>query len=420
MRYACPLIILLLFHFYSMNAQTKDRNLNSILEKAYKLNPELQMLNSEVKVAELNAIEESNLPDPVLGLGLNNLPVESFGFDTEPMTGKSISLSQSFPFPGKLTSKEEMMKKDAEINKEKYKLSKLKLRKEIIDNYYSLSYQLKKLSLLNEKLNVFEALIPVVKTRYEVSKASQQNLIQLQLRISDIKEQIANQQGKLDETRFVLEGLSGSEINNDLQTALDSIVFPSPEKEKLYLAIKANNPQLQQVELQIAKANKLYDLSEYDFYPNFNISLKYTQRDKLAATGINQNDFLSASLGITLPLNYGGKNTAKLDKSLQIIDQYKSLYHNLYLRVTIALNQAISKMNTNVKRTKILNDTILLQANENYKSALSAYQVGESEFTDVIESLNKLLNYEDELYSLKLENIKAITSIELMCGLNLL
>ncbi len=68
------------------------------------------------KLAASNRIEQnSNLPDPVLGFGFMNLPVNSFSLDQEPMTGIGVGLSQAFPFPGKLSNQAEVNNKDVDI-----------------------------------------------------------------------------------------------------------------------------------------------------------------------------------------------------------------------------------------------------------------------------------------------------------------
>ena len=420
MRYVSTLLMLLIVLYHSVEAQIPKTDINSILEKAYELNPELKLLLMKAEISDLSVAENSNLPDPVLGLGLTNLPVESFRFDQEPMTGKTLSLSQSFPFPGKLSARCDVLSLDSDINLQDYQWAKLNLRKEIIDSYYSLSYQQKKLSLFKEKLSVFEALIPIVKARYEVAEVSQQNLISLQLRISNIWEKLTELKSREDEIRWTISGLTGENFDYDLSDKLDSLVTSVPDKAILTDMLKGNNPQLIQTELQLTKSDKLFNLSEYEFYPNFNVSVQYTQRDKMAVSGINQNDFFTAAIGITLPLNYGGKSSATQEKTLKLKDQYQSLYDNQYLRLSISINRSTTKIEANNKRISLLNNVILLQARENYKSAISAYQVGKIDFMNVIESLNKLLDYEDELYAIRLESIKEMTTIEVISGTALL
>ncbi len=93
-------IIIILTNTFYITAQPQELDL--LIEEAISVSPRLNMLRAK-KDASFNRIEQnSNLPDPMLTLGLMNLPVNSFSFTQEPMTGKIVGLSQMFPFPGKV------------------------------------------------------------------------------------------------------------------------------------------------------------------------------------------------------------------------------------------------------------------------------------------------------------------------------
>lgn len=81
-------------------AQTES--LQELIGIAIEVSPKIKMLEMKKQAAENRIAQNSNLADPMLTLGLTNLPVNSFSFTQEPMTGKIIGLSQAFPFPGKL------------------------------------------------------------------------------------------------------------------------------------------------------------------------------------------------------------------------------------------------------------------------------------------------------------------------------
>ena len=95
-------VIIILTNTFYLTAQPQELDL--LIEEAISVSPRLNMLRAK-KDASFNRIEQnSNLPDPMLTLGLMNLPVNSFSFTQEPMTGKIVGLSQMFPFPGKLSA----------------------------------------------------------------------------------------------------------------------------------------------------------------------------------------------------------------------------------------------------------------------------------------------------------------------------
>ena len=99
-------ILLSVFPLFS-----QAQSLDSLISKAIDVSPKLKMLTAKQNAAESMVNVNSNLPDPMLTLGLANLPTNSFSFTQEPMTGKIVGLSQAVPFPGKLGAVAEAVKK---------------------------------------------------------------------------------------------------------------------------------------------------------------------------------------------------------------------------------------------------------------------------------------------------------------------
>ena len=110
--------------------------LSNLIDQALEVSPKLKMLEMK-KNAALNRVEQnSNLPDPMLGFGFMNLPVNSFSLDQEPMTGIGVGLSQSFPFPGKLSAQAEVKYKDVDIIQQEINDTKNEIKKNVILKLY--------------------------------------------------------------------------------------------------------------------------------------------------------------------------------------------------------------------------------------------------------------------------------------------
>jgi len=100
------LIGILLVSFISVMAQSspqKSLDLSHLIERAISENPQLRAAHTQVDVYGSKISQAGALPDPVLGVNLLNVPVNTFRFNQEPMTGKQVTLMQAFPFPGKLS-----------------------------------------------------------------------------------------------------------------------------------------------------------------------------------------------------------------------------------------------------------------------------------------------------------------------------
>ena len=94
-------VALLLFPFAAALAadQLVPTALEALIDEALSNNPGLKAAEQKLDAYRERPLQEESLDNPRLGLGLLNLPVNSFSFDQEPMTQKQVSLLQKIPFP---------------------------------------------------------------------------------------------------------------------------------------------------------------------------------------------------------------------------------------------------------------------------------------------------------------------------------
>jgi cobalt-zinc-cadmium efflux system outer membrane protein len=200
----------------------QNESLNDLIKKTIEVSPKLKMLEMK-KLAASNRIEQnSNLPDPMLTLGLANLPVNSFSFTQEPMTGKIVGLSQAFPFPGKLSEQADVNKKDVDIVEQEILDAKNEIRKNVIKNYYELLYDREAIKIAESNKDLLNNIAEVVRTKYSVSTASQQNLLKVELEITNLNEKIEDLKSKENSQLSILNAL----LLRTADSQIETIDFP--------------------------------------------------------------------------------------------------------------------------------------------------------------------------------------------------
>jgi outer membrane protein TolC len=190
--------------------------------------------------------------------------------------------------------------------------------------------------------------------------------------------------------------------------------------DSLIIKAKQTKPALVQIQLMKNKTLKLEELSEYDFYPDFNLTLQYSQRDEIASTNTDLNDFFSVILGIKIPINYGGKKSAKVSEAVSLQQLYDEQYQNNLQMLRIALEASTAKLKSLIQRENLIKDALLIQAEENFNAALASYQVNKIDFINVADALNKFLSIQIDLYKIRADYYKEIAQVEYLTGSNLL
>lgn len=420
-----PMFFLMLF--IGINAQNSandnsknDEILDNLISKALEVSPKLKVLKNKKLASETLESQVSNLPDPVLTLGLANLPTNSFSFTQEPMTGKIVGLSQKIPFPGKLNAAGEAKKIEPELVQKEIDDSRNEIKMEVAQNYFDLANIRKTIEYTRESKKLLQSIADVVKTKYEVSKASQQNLIQIQSEITRIEDKIKKLESKERTFQSNLNALILADPSNSIRTAeLEDISQRDFSVNLLDSLAQVNRPFLSGIKLRVSQSKLMKNVADYNNYPNFNLSIQYSQRDRIARTNTDLTDFFSVMVGITLPLNYGGKNSSSVQeaelKEKMFEDQYDAARQILYQK----FGSSISTLRELKEREELLKDGLLPQSQQAFNSALSAYQVDEIDFINVIDAQNKLLNVETELYSIRADYYKELNKLEFLVGTRL-
>ena len=394
-----------------------SQSLDSLKNIAVAVSPGLKMLQAKSDAAKSKANINSNLPDPVLTLGLANMPTNTFSFTQEPMTGKIVGLSQAIPFPGKLSAAADAEGKDAEIIRQEYDDARNEIIKNISQDYFELIYTRKAIEVANESIQLLQNIAKVVKTSYSVSRASQQNILKVELEITNLNV-------KIDELKSGENSLV-AKINAELLRPADMpVITDSLPTLKYYnltqqqldsLAVK-NRPFLTGTKLAQEKAALQENLAKYDYYPNFNLSVQYSQRDRIAKTNTPLADFATVMVGVSLPLNYGGKVDSKVEAAAATYQMYEEQY-NLSLQVLNSnFGTSLAKLSSLQSRISLVKEALLPQAQQTYASSLSDYQVGKVDFINVIDAQNKLFQVETNLYRLKSDYLKEIENLKFLTG----
>lgn len=391
--------------------------LDSLVGRAISLSPKIKMLKEQQKSAENRIPQNSNLPDPMVTVGIMNLPDNTFSFSQEPMTGKTIAISQSFPYPGKLGSIAKWQSVDTAIVTEEILETENEIRRSFLNEYFSLTYIRQSQKITESIKEMLKSIAEVVQAKYAVATARQQNMFKIEMEITNINEMLVELDGKEKEQLSRLNALlfrpADETIITDSLPEPGSLKLSTPELIKLS---EKNKPALAMIKLNGQKYGYMAESANYDFNPNFNVMVQYSNRNTLAPMNKYQSDLLSASVGISIPLNYGGKVTGKVQEAKAMEESTQYQYSTTIQTLEGEFGASISKLNTIESRLKLLKEGLLPQSQENLNSSLSDYQVDRVDFLNVIDAEKMLYDIQLKIYRLKMEYFKELASLEFLTG----
>jgi len=396
------------------------QELDSLIQQAIVLSPRIKMLEAKRNAAFYKINQNSNLPDPTLVLGVLNLPTNSFSFDQDPMTQKIVGLKQTFPFPGKLSSIEDAAAIDTLIIDQEIKDAENEIRRDVSKRYFQLSYIQRAIQLSGQSKELLLDIADVVNTKYTVATASQQNLLKIQLEITTITDELEELNSREREVTAELNSFLLRDTDIKIKTTeFDYINFVDVNVSQLDSLARIHRPYLIGVQLAEEKSDLKQRVVYKDYYPDISLGLQYSFREKIAATGTSLSDLLSVVVGISLPLNYGGKVSSKVEEAISMQHFYSEQYLSALQNLNGNFGSSVTKLESLEERIKLFEQGLLQQAKQNLTATLSHYQVGHIDFINVIDAEDDLFKIETRLYKLKTDYLMEIAELEFLTGTSL-
>lgn len=417
--------LLLLVLFTSVNgylySQVPDSllQLEHIIQEVISNNPNLESYHQQWDASRTRISQAQALPDPVLGLNLMNLPMNSFSFNQEPMTGKQLTIMQMFPFPGKLDLQGSIAESESMIAEQQFHELQNQLIKQAKLIYYDLSYVEVALETVHNNKDLLSDFVSIAETRYEVGRGLQQDVLRAQVALS----KMIDQELKLIQKKVDLQAQLNALMNKPANLPLGKAVISEQLKivaslDSLMLVASSKRPLLKAWNIKLDQSEQRVNLAQKNLYPDFSVGVAYTQRNELD-NGMNGYDFLSAMFSIKVPIYSKNKQSQKLQETRILQGSTESNLESIRSGIEEQIQLTLSSIQKNQQLLHLYETGILPQAEESLESSMYGYQNDKVDFLSLLDSELTLFNFRLEYYRFLADYQKDIAALEALIGTQL-
>lgn len=422
MRKVLTLFLAFIFVFggstgFSQTGNDKPNDvLQELIQEALENNPQLEAAVQRTLAAEKIIPQAGALPDPQLSFGLSNLPVDSFSFNQDPMTGKVIGVMQMFPFPGKLSLTTDI----AEFEAAAVKYQQAEIRNHVIQMikqaYFDLYAADRAFETTEKNKALMGQFVRVAEIKYATGTGLQQDVLRAQVEVSKLEDDLIMWEQKRLSVVARLNALLNRPVNTPVAKTLPELELPAtPITIFSAEEIAQKRPLLKAWDERIQKAEAAVKLAQRDIWPNFTIGASYRQRNDLA-DGRQMTDFFSATVSLNIPLYFHRKQNAKVAEKELSFKAALSEYQNVKITVLSDIESLRAELERDRKRVELFKGGILIQAQQSLESAHAGYRVGKVDFLTLINNWMMLQNYELQYYFALSNFYKNLASYELAVG----
>ena len=387
--------------------------LQMLIEQALAGNPEIKAMQRRFDMMQARIPQAKALDEPVLSVGYMGNIAPFYVQRGDPSSGRTISISQDFPFPGKRSLKGKIANSDAEAEWWNFEQARRNVVAEVKDAYFDLYYVTKALGVVTKTKTLLEQFTKIAEARYSVGKGIQQDVLKAQVEFSKLIEQ----QTMLEQRKQIAE----SRINSLLYRESDSpLSVPDELKPRdfpyslagLNETAIANYPELKAQRRKIEGAQYSIQLAKKDFYPDFSVAFTYTNRPDMP-------EMYGVNIGVKLPIYIAQKQRPALTEATASFEAEKRSLENKTTVLMFKIRDKYLAETTAQRLVKLYSTTIVPQSSLSLESAIAGYEVGKVDFLTLLDNLVTLLNYELSYYEQLSNEEKAVAGLEPLLGTTL-
>lgn len=335
----------------------------------------LKAIRFQSKAIQEEARLKGSWGDPQFKIHTKNFPRDTLSFQQSPMTGIEFGLSQKLALTDKYGNREEAFQSLSRAYRFSAKDKKSKLTKALWEILILKRKLTEELFILNENKTWISKILKVSKRLYATGKLSQQALLDIQIRKSEIESEISNKKYELSQAGERLKYLIGSADISQKSIPWKLLELESKKlKDNKELSLK-EELKAKQLQLKVAKLN---------YIPDLTLSLGYTKR----FYGDGSGDFIGGSILFPLPFSKVkySKHKKALQESRRAVENYED-YKNQKKRDISVLSQEIKKI---ISEIHILKQKTIKFARNSRQITSKSYGLGNSSYIELLQSELKL------------------------------
>jgi cobalt-zinc-cadmium efflux system outer membrane protein len=372
-------------------------NLSRLIDSALANNPELKASDARWQMFRNRIAQARSFDDPMLMLKIQNgMVTDPFNFRKDPMTQKVIGISQQLPFWGKRDLKGEVATREAESYRWQVEERKLELRRMVAEKYYQIYFTDKSREIVDKNTKILDDFITIAEIKYSVGQGAQQDVFKAQVERS----KLLDMRITLEQQRKSLQASLNALLYRPAETPVGAIpdfdikpLIQSPEE--LRNIAYENRPMLKSLNALIDKGKAVHKLAEKEYYPDFNVSFEYMQRDRFE--GSSGDDMYSLGVTFNLPVQRKRRQAMVAESSSEITMAAEEL-NGFKNSINAGISDLLAQLERRRKLAELYKTGIIPQSEQSLESGTIGYRVNKVDFLTLLDNRMTLFNYEREYY----------------------
>ena len=375
-------------------ASVADATLHDLVNQVLARNPRIAAAEAQARAARLVAPQAKSLPDPMLGATAYVSPPET---RVGPQTVMG-TLSQRFPWFGKLGLKERAAIERADAFDAQIEAQRLDLVTETRRLYYEIGFLDAWAKVVLADRDTLDHYEELARTRYASGVGIEQPVVKIQAEITKDDTRLLDIRNR----RATLVAALNALRDEPQATPIPSLILPdyrevAPDRAALRDRALALRPEMAQAESEIARAETGIDLARKEYKPDITLGATYTlvgSRGDAAGIAMpppdNGKDVFAISASINLPIQRG-RLKAGVEEAAELRRAAGEGKRAVVTSIDRALGELTERVTLTWQQLHLLRDVLGIQAEQSLRSAEAGYAAGTLNSLDLLDAERVLL-----------------------------
>ncbi len=389
-------------------------SLESLITEARENSPDIYAAKKRWEAAKTRVPQSKSLDDPNIGITFEKIPRGTLKIDRTMPEDRMLSVTQMFPWFGKLPLKGKIALVESQMFAAEYKNKELQVINEVKNAYYDLFMNDKEVALNRQSLVLLEALSAAAESKYSVGEVSQEDVFKLYLEIAKLNNNIINleQEKAAKQTRLNTllnrepQGLVGSPYLNE-EISFDKDIL------SLNKLTMQNQPELLMFSYAIEKNQYAKSLAKRSFFPDLMTGL--VQRG-IASGGIGPWDLM---LSFTVPFWFWTKQRYEVKESIANLEEAKAAYQAMKNNALSETRKLFTKVEIARNKIKLYKSDLMPILEASIESSLAALRSGKGDFMILLDNQRMLIETKMDYYKALVEYNMNLADLERTVGIDL-
>jgi len=364
--------------------------------------PGVRSVQANQRALEEMSVAADELPDPLLKIGLANLPTDTFNLGQEAMTQVQVGLIQKFP-RGKtreLTSEQIDLKSQGlgEMAHDQ----ELQILLAVREQYFEVAKQQFLARINTEAIAAFTDVADITQDYYATGRVQQQAVLQAAVELAKVEDRAARISQDEEQARARLSIWIGDAAWQDLDQAWPEL-NPQTSADLIKDSL-IDHPRVLALQRNVTAADTGVELARQKYKPEFALDVTYGARGGTNPNGSSRSDMLTVMVLMDVPLFT--KNRQDRVVAAQIAESSAAMYSrdDLLRRMRSEVDFNLATYQRQQQRLDLYENSLLPEAAFSSEASFGAYQSS-------LEDLTTLLRTRITEFDLQFEHARLLAEV---------